>query len=130
MSGSSGTQLDQLEDVPVGVLEIARPATRNVLRLAESARAVALDQRSHVLQRADADAEHRTATVVAAPLERGRVEDGVQGEVDAGVELELDPGGRGGPLGEADDVAPEAAGFLHVRYLQGHPGELVHGAAM
>src|SRR5438094_632917 len=73
MSGSSGTQLDQLEDVPVGVLEIARAATGNVLGGAESASAVALDQPAHVLQRGHPDAEHRTAAVVAAPLEPGAV---------------------------------------------------------
>src|SRR2546425_792192 len=122
MSGSSGTQLDQLEDVPVGVLEIARPATGNVLRLAESARAVALDQRAHVLQRADADAEHRTATVVAAPLERRRVGDCMQREVGAGVQVALvrkprDPGdvkwdGRSLPPGtlERADAAVNLSG--------------------
>src|SRR5438876_4389278 len=50
MSGSSGTQLDQLEDVPVGILEIARAAAGNVLGGAERAGAVALDQPAHVLQ--------------------------------------------------------------------------------
>src|SRR4051812_36838933 len=73
MSGSSGTQLDQLEDVPVGVFEIARPATGDVVGGAQRPRAVALDQVAHLLERGDADAQHRPAPVVAAPLERGRV---------------------------------------------------------
>src|SRR6267143_35341 len=130
MSGSSGTQLDQLEDVAVGVLEIARPAAGDVLGGAEGACTVALDQRAHLLQRAHADAEHRTAPVVAAPLEGGWVEDGVQCEVDSGAELQLDPGGRSRPLRQADHVAPEPARLFDVGHLQRHPGELVHGAAM
>src|SRR6267378_304430 len=89
-----------------------------------------LDQRAHLVQGLHADSQHRPAAVIAAPFEGGGVEDGVQRQVDAGAQLQLDPGGGGRSLRQPHDVPPEAAGLLHVRHLQRHPGELVHGAAM
>src|SRR5438309_10885560 len=130
MSGSSGTQFDQLEHVTVRILEVPRPAAGDLLRRAERAGAVPLDQRTHVFERLHADAEDRTAAVVAAPLERGAVENRMQRQADARAQLQLDPTGRGRSLGEADRVAPEASRLLEVSHLQRHPDELVHGAAM
>src|SRR5229473_1351913 len=107
MSGSSGTQLDQLEDVAVRVLEVARAAPGNVLRGAESARAVALDQRAHLFEGLHADAQHRPAAVVAAPFERRRPPGAAPRLPPAGAQLQLDPGGGGRSFRQPDDVAPE-----------------------
>src|SRR5919199_6499857 len=107
MSGSSGTQLDQLEDVPVRVLEVPRPSAGNLLDGAERTGPVALDEGAHVLEGLHADAHDRPAPVVAAPLEGGRMEHGVQREVHAGPKLQLDPGRRSRPLRKANDLAPE-----------------------
>src|SRR5437868_2675981 len=130
MSGSSGTQLDQLEYVPVRILEVARAPAGDVLRRTERAGPVTLHQGAHVLQRLHADAEHRAAPIVPAALERGTVEDGMERQADAGTQLQLDPTGRRRSFRQPDRVAPEASRLLHVRHLQRHPDELVHRLAM
>src|SRR5205085_8213557 len=109
MSGSSGTQLDQLEHVPVRVFEVARPAAGNLLGRSERAGAVPLDQGAHLLERLYADAQDWTAAIVAAALEGGAVEDGMQREADARAQLHLDPARGRRSFGEADRVVPEAA---------------------
>src|SRR5437773_8671133 len=114
MSGSSGTKLDQLEDVTVRILEVPRAAPGNVLGGAERSSAVALEQGAHLIQGLDADGDHRAAAVVAAPLQGGRVEHAVERKVHSGAELQLHPAGRRGSLGQPHDVAPEPAGLLDV----------------
>src|SRR5260370_12119737 len=98
-SGSSGIEFDQLEDVAVRVLEVARAPAGDVVRRAQRPGAVALDQRAHLVEIQHPDAHHRPASIVASPLQRLGGKDGAQREEQARPHLQLDPAGAIGSLG-------------------------------